>query len=115
MGKGAGAGEPKLEGFKSGFREYPVEGFQIQPPTNYWEGNNFMMPGINANPTMSSDLTERFPGLASLLRTPSPPPLSGGPFVGAMRGPLSNPSTPENAPLSQQELLRQLFLRQMGR
>lgn len=69
----------------SGFRDYPQQGFQIQPPSNYWEGNNFMMPGINAGgPTMSSDMMERFPGLAGILRVASPPPMAGGPFVGGM-------------------------------
>jgi hypothetical protein len=92
---------------KSGFRDYPQAGFQIQPPSNYWEGNNFIMPGINPGPTMSSDLAERFPGLASILRVPSPPPLGGGPFVGGMpgRGREDGPSAPRN-PL--QSLLSQI-------
>ena len=77
---------------QSGFRPYPMEGFQIQPPSNYWQGNNFMMPGINpGGPTMTSDLAERFPGLAQMLKAASPPPLAGGPFVGgAMTSPLSS-------------------------
>jgi len=76
----------------SGFRAYPDEGFQIQPPSNYWEGNTFIMPGINpGGPTMTSDLSKRFPGLARFLEMPSPSPMGAGPRVGV------RPQSPDQA------------------
>lgn len=50
--------EPSNYGnFQSGFRPYPASGFMIQPAGNYWDGNDFYMPGINpSQPTMRSML-----------------------------------------------------------
>jgi hypothetical protein len=50
--------ENKYGNFQSGFRPYPAGGFMLQPEGNFWDGNDFYMPGINASsPTMRSMLT----------------------------------------------------------
>lgn len=86
--------------FVSGFRPYPTQGFQIQPQANYWQGNNFHMPGINPGaPQMTSNMMQQFPQLSNILSMRSPPmpfqgvpgggPFSGAPFVGAPTSPVS--------------------------
>ena len=86
----------------SGFRPYSAQGFQIQAPNNYWQGGNFFMPGISqASPVMTSSIMDRFPGLASVMKSASPPPSYSGmaqiPFVGApMQSPLQSPLTPSS-------------------
>ena len=69
---------------KSGFMPYPTQGFQIQPPGNYWQGGNFMMPGISNSPIMTSSIMDQFPMLRAILLGQSPPPTPGGGMVGAM-------------------------------
>lgn len=84
-----------LAGFTSGFRPYPQQGFQIQPPQNYWEGGNFHVPGINAGaPMMTSNMMSNFPALSSILKMQSPPSffqMGGAPLVGGL--PTSTPAT----------------------
>lgn len=87
-----------LADFTSGFRPYPQQGFQIQPPQNYWEGGNFHAPGINAGaPLMTSNMMSNFPALSNILKMQSPPSffqMGGAPFVGGLPGPLT-PTTPQ--------------------
>jgi hypothetical protein len=60
-------------GFQSGFRPPPAGGFSLTPPQNYWQGGNFMAPGVSGSPLMTSSVGERFPGLQGVLGGQSPP------------------------------------------
>lgn len=68
-------------GFQSGFRPPPQGGFNLTPPQNYWQGGNFMAPGVSGSPLMTSDMANRFPGLGNVLGggNPMPPPAAPTP------------------------------------
>lgn len=78
MGKGAkpsaattATGLTKDGNFVSGITPFPSDGkFPIIPKQNYWEGGNFMIPGMGA--IMSNDVLDRFPQLAGLFGGSSP-------------------------------------------
>jgi hypothetical protein len=58
--------------WRSGIPEYPTSGqFPIIPQQNYWQGGNFMMPGVQ-NPVMMTSLLQRFPQLAGLFGGQTP-------------------------------------------
>lgn len=57
--------------FVSGITPFPSDGrFPVVPKQNYWQGGNFMVPGMGN--LMSNDILERFPQLASLFGGSSP-------------------------------------------
>lgn len=57
--------------FVSGVTPFPSDGkFPVVPKQNYWQGGNFMVPGMGN--LMSNDILERFPQLAGLFGGSSP-------------------------------------------
>lgn len=104
-----------LADFTSGFRPYPQQGFQIQPPQNYWEGGNFHAPGINSGaPLMTSNIMSNFPALSNILKMQSPQPfqqMGGAPFVGALPTPPAptSPLAPKSRRDMMMEQLKQRF------
>jgi hypothetical protein len=104
MSKSAGA--PTTGGPKSGFTPYPAEGFDIVPPQNYWEGGNFMMPGVSQSPMMTSNLMQRSPALAPFIEMRSPPdsgvriPSRVGALAEILRGPERDGEQKPTSPLA---------------
>jgi hypothetical protein len=84
-GGGGGAPAPKEDkgpnNFKTGISPYPSNGqFPILPQQNFWQGGNFMMPGVS-QPLMQTDLLSRFPQLAAIFggKDPNTAPSNGAP------------------------------------
>ena len=57
--------------FISGLTPFPKDGkFPVIPQQNYWDGGNFMVPGMG--PLMSTSILDRFPQLAGLFGGKTP-------------------------------------------